>query len=168
LGAIINADPTASRLNCRETISHCDFRPSQNEVELFKDKEATMYLTPTLEVLKAACGGMGLGVLTVASDGSCLPHAVSRALVGQEIFYDALRLDLMHELRDNAPWYERILNRDEQGNVVLDDETWTEHWLGIVSASAPTFGNVVGQDRWLEQPHILGYFVPSFFRPLMH
>lgn len=29
--------------------------------------------------------------ITVTSDGSCLPHAVSRALVGVEIFYDCLR-----------------------------------------------------------------------------
>jgi hypothetical protein len=124
-----------------------------------RDEAAAEYLAPTLAAVSAACGGVqDLEVLTVASDGSCLPHAVSRALVGVELFFDALRQDLSEELIEHAEWYEQRLNRDESGGqVVRDEETWREYWQGIVAAAAPTVGVCVGQERWLEQPHILGY-----------
>ncbi len=38
--------------------------------------------------------GIDLVPIQVTSDGSCLPHAVSRALVGFEIFYDCLRASI--------------------------------------------------------------------------
>ena len=43
--------------------------------------------------------------LHVDGDGHCLVHAVSRAIVGRELFWHALRTGLKLHLKENLPQY---------------------------------------------------------------
>ena len=70
------------------------------------DTKAAAYLADTLETI-AACNGGAAGVLSpikVEGDGSCLFHAVSRALLGTETFYHVLRRKCAEELEANKAW----------------------------------------------------------------
>lgn len=143
LGALLNAGgdnfPT-------EALSVYDARSSAN----FVDPLADSYLRTCLR--KFTEHGIDLIPVTVTSDGSCLPHAISRALVGTEIFYDCLRADLFVELRDNEQWYKAHLPLGHH----LDDEAWRGEWDTIVAAAEPTHGQRAGLKKFLEGVHILG------------
>ena len=64
-----------------------------------------------------------------------LPHAVSRCLVGHELYYDALRFDLFFgELQQHAAWYKQVLNTDAEGNAVYDDDEWQKvEWKRLLT-----------------------------------
>ena len=82
LGALINAgkDP-ASRFNCLEKLGRNDFRADAGFIASFADPSAWDYLRNSLERF-SQIADLNLVPITVASDGSCLPHAVSRSLNG--------------------------------------------------------------------------------------
>ena len=70
------------------------------------DKDAAAYLADTLAKI-AECNGGAAGVLSpfqVEGDGSCMFHAVSRALFGVETFYHVLRRKCAEELEANKAW----------------------------------------------------------------
>ena len=104
------------------------------------DARAEEHLASTLGLLKRVAG-VELRVVKVDSDGSCLPYAVSRCLVGKEILYDALRQALVEELTENEAFYRA---KFEQG---MSDETWAAHFAQVVDEARPTFGARTG--RWL-------------------
>lgn len=51
--------------------------------------------------------GVNLRPLRVEADGSCLVHALSTALTGSQVYFDALRWAAHRELRDHRAFYER-------------------------------------------------------------
>eukprot|EP00624_Nannochloropsis_granulata_P003432 evm.model.NODE_27316_length_40306_cov_21.155485.8 len=51
--------------------------------------------------------GANLRPVWVDGDGSCLVHAVSTALTGSQLYYDALRWAAHKELRDHATFYQQ-------------------------------------------------------------
>ena len=80
------------------------------------------YLRETL----AAVGGGGVGgevgglvPIHADGDGHCLVHALSRALVGRELFWHALRENLATHFSDNIDTY-RYLLHDFIGHVRLE------------------------------------------------
>jgi hypothetical protein len=62
-------------------------------------------------------------------DGHCLVHAVSRALVGRELFWHALRVNLMNHLQDNIEKYKELFK----------DFIDTNEWNDIVEECDPQF-----------------------------
>lgn len=151
LGALINGGrPDSKRFKLHEQgVDQFDFSPSIVEVENkdLRDHEAEEYLSETLAKLQENFG-VELVPVKVDSDGSCLPHAVSRCLAGKEIFYDVLRLELEHELRDHTEFYRGILGAG------MDDETFQNYWDAIIEEARPVYGGLTG--RWLGPEHILG------------
>ena len=79
-------------------------------------------------------------------DGHCLVHAVSRALVGRELFWHPLRLNLMSNLRDNLDRYKLLLE-----NFVDVDE-----WETIINECKPSFVPTEGEAEGLRNIHIFG------------
>jgi len=151
LGALVNGGrPEEKRFSFSTSLlREFDFSPSVIELEDkgLRDVAAEEYLKDTLDYL-ADTFQLELVPIKVDSDGSCLPHAASRCLVGKEILYDALRLELEWELRENAEFYRGLLGQS------MDDETFESYWEGIVNESKPVHGVMTG--RWLGPEHIIG------------
>jgi len=90
LGALAPQSSSPSLPSTSEVLQ-ADFVPSESLVkEHLVDFNAEAYLEPCLAKLRQAAN-VNLRAVKVDSDGSCLPYAVSRCLVGKEILYDALR-----------------------------------------------------------------------------
>lgn len=89
------------------------------------------------------------------TDGSCLPHSLSRAMVGYEVFYDALRASLVKELTENSEWYKENLPERKDAETRLEDEEWERVWQSVVDAARPTHGATVGSEKHLHGIHIL-------------
>lgn len=99
--------------------------------------------------------------IKVDSDGSCLPHAVSRGLVGQEIYYDMLRASMTNELRTHSGWY-----RTHTYLQLLDDEEFDKQMKGLIRMATPTRGSIVGEEKHLEGIHILA-LANALMRPIL-
>jgi len=133
-----------------DAVKGFDFCPSVKEIESLdlRDYVAEVYLEDTL--LKLALEfGVELVPIKVESDGSCLPHALSRCLVGKEVLYDLLRHELVRELCEHADFYQSIF---QQG---MDEETYKAFWDSLVSEAKPTNGEMTS--RWLGPEHILAF-----------
>ena len=68
------------------------------------DTNAAERLKNRLESI-VKCNGPTLKPLYCTPDGNCLTYAVSRALVGSEILYSALRQQIVLELTNNPKYY---------------------------------------------------------------
>ncbi len=79
-------------------------------------------------------------------DGHCLVHAVSRCLVGRELFWHALRTNLHAHLRDNAERYKEMFK----------DFYSEEDWPDIIAEAGPDFQPPDGQELGLRNIHIFG------------
>nr|KAG5695436.1 hypothetical protein BaRGS_033561 [Batillaria attramentaria] len=79
-------------------------------------------------------------------DGHCLVHAVSRALVGRELFWHALHLNLKNHLCDNLEKYKELFK-----NFVDVDE-----WQDIIDESDPNFVPKDYEPVGLRNIHIFG------------
>ena len=105
------------------------------------------YLQDTLRLVLETNGGEErLVPIHADGDGHCLVHAISRALVGRELFYHPLRLNLMCHLRDNLLRYKELFK-----NFVDVDE-----WADIVSECDPDFVPREGEFVGLRNIHIFG------------
>ena len=71
------------------------------------------YLQPVLDTLPPV-----FRAVEVDGDGHCLVHALSRCLLGLDMMYGALRIDLQEELFNNIDWYMETL-RDLYDNDTL-------------------------------------------------
>ena len=160
LGAIITAGGRVEK-NKLETkvLSQYDFKSDDTDFKV--DTTAEAYLVDSLRNLRE--NGIDLVPLTVHTDGSCLPHSLSRSLVGQELFFDALRADLVVELTSHANWYREHLL---ESHLYTDDRDWKSRWDGIIASAQPTHGKLVGLDRYLEPNHIQG-FANLLMRPIL-
>lgn len=132
------------------TVNRFDYRCSEKEEATLFDSEAAEYLKGTLD--KFRTHGIDLMPLKVQSDGSSLPHAISKGLVGFELYYDCFRADLQRELRNHEEWYRRIL---PLGRLLTTDVAWNAKWSEIVEAAAPTRGRRVLSENSLDGIHIL-------------
>mmetsp|Transcript_15737 Transcript_15737/g.26265 ORF Transcript_15737/g.26265 Transcript_15737/m.26265 type:complete len:826 (+) Transcript_15737:104-2581(+) len=149
LGALINVGSSDGDVYPCETLAQFDMCYNLTDADLI-DEDAFIYLNDTLDHFRR--NGIDLVPINVTSDGSCLPHAISRALVGVEIFYDCLRASLVKELSENKAWYK---TQHPEGQL-LDDESWEEAWNAIVEAAAPTHAARVGVSKFLSGIHVLG------------
>ena len=139
------------------SLFHADFVPAVIKPHLI-DHAAEAYLAPALDAL-ARVAGVQLRAIKVDSDGSCLPYAVSRCLVGMEVLYDALRLQLVAELEGNREWYRATF---AQG---MDDAEFAAHFAALVDEAMPTHGQRTG--RWLGPGEHLTAMANVLCRPVL-
>ncbi|XP_041927287.1 deubiquitinating protein VCPIP1 isoform X1 [Alosa sapidissima] len=106
-----------------------------------------LYLRDTLAQVRAANGDQErLVPVHVDGDGHCLVHAVSRALVGRELFWHALRENLRRHFASNLPRY-RALFAD-----FIDAAEWDD----IISECDPRFTPPEGVPLGLRNVHVFG------------
>jgi len=129
-GALLNA---GERKFATDTLARYDFAIAKSSAHI--DKHAKIFLADTLAAFRNL--GIYFEPVLVDSDGSCLPHSISRCLVGSEVFYDALRSDLYDELLIHAEWYKdnlpiaALLDKEEMERI------WKQDYL---DSAKPTRG----------------------------
>lgn len=113
-----------------------------------RDKTGSeMYLKNTLEAIKLANDNEErLVPVHVDGDGHCLVHAISRALVGREIFWHALRANLKNHLKTELHKYKGLFR-----DFIHDDE-----WKDIISEADPYFQPPDGEGLGLRNIHLFG------------
>ena len=105
------------------------------------------YLSDTLEQLKLVNGNRECLVPVHADgDGHCLVHAISRCLVGRELFWHALRTNLYNHLTTNLDKYKEMFK----------DFYADEDWPDFIKEAAPEFQPTDGQEFGLRNIHIFG------------
>lgn len=104
------------------------------------------YLSDTLQMIEEANNGECLVPLHSDGDGHCLVHAISRAVVGRELFWHTLRQNLKdHLLQENMKYKE--LFRD-----FIDEDEWDE----IISEADPDYHPGSNQPFGLRNIHVFG------------
>lgn len=95
------------------------------------DRRSAMYLRTTLEEIQRVNDNdlFRITPLHVDADGYCLVHAISRALVGRQIFWHVLRAHLKNHLETFLQQYKQLLR-----DIILDDE-----WKDIITEADPNF-----------------------------
>ena len=113
-----------------------------------RDKSGSVkYLKETLEAIKMANENEErLVPVHVDGDGHCLVHAISRGLVGREIFWHALRANLKSHLETEILKYKGVFHD------FIDDEEWRE----IISEADPYFQPPEGEGHGLRNIHVFG------------
>ncbi|XP_048832791.1 deubiquitinating protein VCPIP1 [Brienomyrus brachyistius] len=113
-----------------------------------KDRSGSLlYLHDTLEeVKKANCNKECLIPVHVDGDGHCLVHAVSRALVGRELFWHALRENLKQHFKGNLDRYKALFH----------DFIDAAEWEDIINECDPLFTPPEGVPLGLRNIHIFG------------
>ena len=96
-------------------------------------KAAAYHATMLDEVMRAQ--RVLLVPLTTTGDGSCLLHALSRAMWGVELFSDVLRMDICAELEDHREWYVERVGEEELGAALAQALT-RNAWLSNLHALA--------------------------------
>ena len=120
------------------------------------DTKAASHLSQTLESFKQQ--GIDLVPMQVDSDGSCLPHSISRALVGAEIFFDVIRADLVTELVQYKGWYREHCRECQ----IYDDEGFETYWDTVIESAEPTKGKRVGREKYLGEL-LLSLYLSQYF-----
>ncbi|KAG8192124.1 hypothetical protein JTE90_027771 [Oedothorax gibbosus] len=105
------------------------------------------YLSETLERIKKSNGDQErLLPIYADGDGHCLVHAISRALVGRELFWHPLRSCLkrlfMHNLDNFKDLFQNFIDADE--------------WHSIIEECDPEFQPPLGDFHGLRNIHIFG------------
>ncbi|KAM4552244.1 deubiquitinating protein VCPIP1 [Odontesthes bonariensis] len=113
-----------------------------------KDRSGSLiYLHDTLEEVKRANGNRECLVpVHVDGDGHCLVHAVSRALVGRELFWHALRENLKQNFKQNLGRYKTL----------FQDFIDAAEWEDIINECDPLFVPPEGVPLGLRNIHIFG------------
>ncbi|MBN3286228.1 VCIP1 protein, partial [Polyodon spathula] len=113
-----------------------------------KDRSGSLiYLQDTLEEMKKANGNQECLIpVHVDGDGHCLVHAVSRALVGRELFWHALRENLKQNFKENLDRY----------NALFQDFIDAAEWEDIINECDPLFVPPEGVPLGLRNIHIFG------------
>ncbi|KAG7222303.1 hypothetical protein INR49_016388 [Caranx melampygus] len=106
-----------------------------------------IYLHDTLEEVKKANGNRECLIpVHVDGDGHCLVHAVSRALVGRELFWHALRENLKQNFKQNLDRYKAL----------FQDFIDAAEWEDIINECDPLFIPPEGVPLGLRNIHIFG------------
>ncbi|XP_014876360.1 deubiquitinating protein VCIP135 [Poecilia latipinna] len=113
-----------------------------------KDRSGSLiYLHDTLEEIKKANGNRECLIpVHVDGDGHCLVHAVSRALVGRELFWHALRENLKQNFKQNLDCYKNL----------FQDFIDAAEWEDIINECDPLFIPPEGVPLGLRNIHIFG------------
>ncbi|XP_010882134.1 deubiquitinating protein VCIP135 [Esox lucius] len=113
-----------------------------------KDRSGSLiYLHDTLEEIKKANGNKECLIpVHVDGDGHCLVHAVSRALVGRELFWHALRENLKQNFKQNLDRYKAL----------FQDFIDAAEWEDIINECDPLFIPPEGVPLGLRNIHIFG------------
>ena len=113
-----------------------------------RDRTGSMrYLKATLDAIKQANNGEEtLLPIHADGDGHCLVHAVSRALVGRELFWHALRENLKEHLTNNLEKYKDLFR----------DFVDADEWETIIQECDPDFTPGDGEPLGLRNIHIFG------------
>ncbi|KAM4027858.1 deubiquitinating protein VCPIP1 [Anomaloglossus baeobatrachus] len=113
-----------------------------------KDRSGSLlYLHDTLEDIKRANCNLDCFIpVHVDGDGHCLVHAVSRALVGRELFWHALRENLKKHLKENLDRYKALFH----------DFIDVAEWEDIINECDPLFVPPEGVPLGLRNIHIFG------------
>ncbi|KAM9307851.1 deubiquitinating protein VCPIP1 [Gastrophryne carolinensis] len=113
-----------------------------------KDRSGSLlYLHDTLDDIKRANDNHECFVpIHVDGDGHCLVHAVSRALVGRELFWHALRENLKKHLKENLDRYKALFH----------DFIDAVEWEDIINECDPWFVPPEGVPLGLRNIHIFG------------
>ncbi|MBN3309692.1 VCIP1 protein, partial [Amia calva] len=113
-----------------------------------KDRSGSLiYLHDTLEeVKKVNWNKECLIPVHVDGDGHCLVHAVSRALVGRELFWHALRENLKQNFKQNLDRYKAL----------FQDFIDAAEWEDIINECDPLFIPPEGVPLGLRNIHIFG------------
>ncbi|KAG9478871.1 hypothetical protein GDO78_012502 [Eleutherodactylus coqui] len=113
-----------------------------------KDRSGSLlYLHDTLEDIKKANSNQECFIpVHVDGDGHCLVHAVSRALVGRELFWHALRENLKKHLKENLDRYKALFH----------DFIDVAEWEDIINECDPWFVPPEGVPLGLRNIHIFG------------
>ena len=113
-----------------------------------RDKSGSQkYLRDTLYQVKLANNNTECLVPVHADgDGHCLVHAISRCLVGRELFWHALRTNLHHHLASNLDRYKEIFKE------FYSEEEWSD----IIDEAGPDFHPPDGQSLGLRNIHVFG------------
>ena len=105
------------------------------------------YLADTLNAVKEVNNNEErLVPIHADGDGHCLVHAVSRALVGRELFWHGLRLNLMNHLKGNLPKYKELFK----------DYIDVDEWDDIIQECDPEFIPRDGEPLGLRNIHVFG------------
>ncbi|KAM6989391.1 LOW QUALITY PROTEIN: deubiquitinating protein VCPIP1 [Tautogolabrus adspersus] len=113
-----------------------------------KDRSGSLiYLHDTLEEVKKANSSRECLIpVHVDGDGHCLVHAVSRALVGRELFWHALRENLKQNFKQNLDRYKAL----------FQDFIDAAEWEDIINECDPLFIPPEGVPLGLRNIHIFG------------
>ncbi|XP_054710048.1 deubiquitinating protein VCPIP1-like [Uloborus diversus] len=112
------------------------------------DTGSMIYLAETLKLIKAANGNEErLVPIYTDGDGHCLVHAISRALVGRELFWHPLRCCLKKHFQANLMKYKELFK-----DFVDSDE-----WDSIINECDPDFKPPEGEFHGLRNIHIFGF-----------
>lgn len=113
-----------------------------------KDRSGSLiYLHDTLEDIKKANNSQECLIpVHVDGDGHCLVHAVSRALVGRELFWHALRENLKKHFEENLSHYKALFH----------DFIDAAEWEDIINECDPLFVPPEGVPMGLRNIHIFG------------
>ncbi len=123
--------------------------PEHIEVMGFgRDRSGSMlYLRDTLDAIKKANDNEErLLPIHADGDGHCLVHALSRALIGRELFWHALRENLKCHIETNLAAYKNLFR----------DFVDSDDWQDIIAESDPDFSPVDGDSLGLRNMHIFG------------
>ncbi|KAG8570715.1 hypothetical protein GDO81_011384 [Engystomops pustulosus] len=113
-----------------------------------KDRSGSLlYLHDTLDDIKKANSNQECFIpVHVDGDGHCLVHAVSRALVGRELFWHALRENLKKHLKEDLDRYKALFH----------DFIDVAEWEDIINECDPWFVPPEGVPLGLRNIHIFG------------
>lgn len=113
-----------------------------------RDKTGSLrYLYGTLDIIKDVNNGEErLVAIHADGDGHCLVHAVSRALVGRELFWHALRVNLMDHFKDNLDKYKELFK----------DFVDIDEWNDIIQECDPQYCPEDGEPHGLRNIHVFG------------
>jgi len=106
-----------------------------------------LYLKDILQQLRVANGDQDrLVPLHADGDGHCLVHAISRCLVGRELFWHALRTNLHAHLTSNLKRYQELFKEFYS----------SEEWEGLIAEAGPDWKPPAGQTLGLCNIHVFG------------
>lgn len=115
------------------------------------------YLEQTLEAIrKANDGEERLLPIHADGDGHCLVHAVSKALIGRELFWHALRENLKAHFSENLAKYQTLFS----------DFIELAEWSDIIAECDPDYIPLNGESLGLRNIHIFA-LANILHRPLI-
>eukprot|EP01043_Picozoa_sp_COSAG02_P032318 COSAG02_NODE_2154_length_9654_cov_5.613919_3_plen_1108_part_00 len=90
--------------------------------------------------------GLEMVTMSVAGDGNCMAHSISRAICGLEVFFHVLRTELLAELESNVEFYRDL---SIASGFYTDDD-----WDRDLASAGPSQMGQAGM--WMSGMHIFG------------